>query len=51
MPDGSPTHVVYTLLPAAQAILVPDSSSAARWGALDDVVMVSGREGEDIGRH
>lgn len=32
------------LLWCAQAILVPDSSSAARWGALDDVVMVSGGE-------
>jgi hypothetical protein len=25
--------------PALQALLVPDATSAARWGALDDVVM------------
>jgi hypothetical protein len=27
--------------PVCQAVLVPDAASAARWGALDDVVMVS----------
>lgn len=33
-----------------QAILVPDSASAARWGALDDVVMVSTGLRRVIGR-
>jgi hypothetical protein len=34
-----------------QAILVPDSSSAARWGALDDVVMVRVGTDSDVQRH
>jgi uncharacterized protein YbjT (DUF2867 family) len=34
--DAAAEHLGYT---QGKAILVPDSSSAARWGALDDVVM------------